>query len=93
VQFQVRELVQELAQISGDEGEAATLRRVEEALAACDLGALEDSLLGDAGRRDALAGIADLLASTATAARDVSDRLAARYFAHVDDISQPTIST
>jgi uncharacterized circularly permuted ATP-grasp superfamily protein/uncharacterized alpha-E superfamily protein len=93
VQFQVRELVQELAQISGDEGEAATLRRVEEDLAACDLGALEDSLLGETGRRDALAGIASLLASTAAAARDVSDRLAARYFAHVDDISQPTIST
>jgi len=91
VLFQVRELARELATIAEDE--AIGMQRIDERLSACDLGALEESLFGAAAHADALGGIADVLAETAAAARAISDRLAARHFAHVDDVSQPTIST
>lgn len=92
--FQVSELVRDLSALGeGAAGEAAALVDIEQRLQACDLGALETSLLGESGRRDALAGLADLLSTAASVARDASDRLTARCFAHIDDISRPTLST
>jgi uncharacterized alpha-E superfamily protein len=94
VLFQVRELQREMMAV-GDEdaGDAQSLRDIDSRLQQCDLHVLESSLLGDSGRRDALGGIADVLAGTAAAARGISDRLAARHFAHVDDVSRATLST
>ena len=40
----------------------------------------------------ALDGLADLLQEIAEASGQVSDRLALRHFAHVDDVSQRTVS-
>ncbi|MGH8376812.1 MAG: alpha-E domain-containing protein, partial [Pseudomonas sp.] len=42
--------------------------------------------------RAALEGLADLLQEIADASGQVSDRLALRHFAHVDDVSQRTVS-
>ena len=42
--------------------------------------------------RAALEGLADLLQAVADESGQVSDRLALRHFAHVDDVSQQTVS-
>ena len=42
--------------------------------------------------RAAVEGLADLLQEIADASGQVSDRLALRHFAHVDDVSQRTVS-
>ncbi|MGH8353988.1 MAG: hypothetical protein ACRERY_10760, partial [Pseudomonas sp.] len=63
-----------------------------ERLAAFDLGSLEDSLFGAASRRAVLEGLAELLQGIAEASGQISDRLALRYFAHVD-ASQQTMSS
>ncbi|RWU26397.1 molybdopterin oxidoreductase [Pseudomonas alkylphenolica] len=57
-----------------------------------DLRSLEDSLFGAASVRAVLTGLADLLQSIATASGEISERLALRHFAHVDDVSQQTVS-
>ncbi|AKA26950.1 circularly permuted type 2 ATP-grasp protein [Pseudomonas chlororaphis] len=61
-------------------------------LAAFDLGCLEHPLFGEASVRAALEGLADLLQGIADASGEVSDRLALRHFAHVDGVSQQTVS-
>ncbi|MDO7898078.1 circularly permuted type 2 ATP-grasp protein [Pseudomonas citrulli] len=57
-----------------------------------DLRCLENPLFGDTSLRAALDGLADLLQEVADASGQVSDRLALRHFAHVDDVSQRTVS-
>ncbi len=63
-----------------------------ERLAGFDLGSLENSLFGAHSVQAVLDGLADLLQTIAEASGQVSDRLALRHFAHVDDVSQRTIS-
>ena len=62
-------------------------------LLAFDLGTLENALFGNEGLEEVLAGLAGLLRDIAKAVAQVSDRLGLRYFAHVDDVSQQTVST
>ncbi|MDQ3201402.1 MAG: circularly permuted type 2 ATP-grasp protein [Pseudomonadota bacterium] len=63
-----------------------------ERLARFDLGCLGNSLFGAASVNVAVQGLADLLQEIADASGQVSDRLALRHFAHVDDVSQRTVS-
>ena len=63
-----------------------------ERLTYLDLGTLENSLFGEGSVRAVLDGLADLLEQIAAASSHVSDRLALRHFAHVDDVSQQTVS-
>ncbi|WP_044870789.1 circularly permuted type 2 ATP-grasp protein [Pseudomonas sp. LFM046] len=62
-------------------------------LLAFDLATLEDPLFGSESLDDVLAGLAGLLREIALHVGQVSDRLGLRYFAHVDDVSQQTVST
>ncbi|WP_434675795.1 circularly permuted type 2 ATP-grasp protein [Pseudomonas sp. D3-10] len=57
-----------------------------------DLRCLENPLFGEASLRAAVDGLADLLQEVADVSAQVSDRLALRHFAHVDDVSQRTVS-
>ncbi|MNH19502.1 hypothetical protein D3C79_792420 [compost metagenome] len=57
-----------------------------------DLRSLEDSLFGSASIHAVLLGLADLLHDIAVASGEISERLALRHFAHVDDVSQQTVS-
>ncbi|MEO8012237.1 MAG: circularly permuted type 2 ATP-grasp protein, partial [Dokdonella sp.] len=94
VLFQVQKLRRDLAAL-GDDALADGQRPldvIEDRLSKCDLSALETSLLGASGRADAMLGLASLSGDAADASRAVSDRLTLKYFAHVDDISQPTVS-
>ncbi|MCL9798725.1 circularly permuted type 2 ATP-grasp protein [Pseudomonas sp. AKS31] len=68
------------------------LPQLVERLARFDLGCLENPLFGESSVRAALNGLADLLQEIAEASGQVSDRLALRHFAHVDDVSQRTVS-
>jgi hypothetical protein len=61
-------------------------------LSSFDLGCLENPLFGDSSLRAVLDGLADMLQLIGDASGQVSDRLALRHFAHVDDISQRTVS-
>jgi uncharacterized alpha-E superfamily protein len=61
-------------------------------LTAFDLGSLEYSLFGMGSVRAVLDGLADLLDDISEASAGVSHRLALRHFAHVDDVSQRTVS-
>ncbi|MNS99584.1 hypothetical protein D3C72_1339910 [compost metagenome] len=62
-------------------------------LLAFDLATLEDPLFGSESLDEVLAGLAGLLREIAQNVGQVSDRLGLRYFAHVDDVSQQTVST
>lgn len=62
-------------------------------LLALDLGTLENPLFGSESLDEVLAGLAELLREIAQNVGQVSDRLGLRYFAHVDDVSQQTVST
>ncbi|MGH8379640.1 circularly permuted type 2 ATP-grasp protein [Pseudomonas sp.] len=57
-----------------------------------DLRSLEDSLFGSASVHAVLTGLADLLRAIAVASGEMSERLALRHFAHVDDVTQQTVS-
>jgi hypothetical protein len=70
----------------------AGLPQLVERLACFDLACLENPLFGTASVRAAIEGLADLLQEIADASGQVSDRLALRHFAHVDDVSQRTVS-
>lgn len=61
-------------------------------LAAFDLGSLENPLFGQSSIDAVLDGLADLLQSIGDSSGQASDRLALRHFAHVDDVSQRTVS-
>ncbi|MDD2060139.1 circularly permuted type 2 ATP-grasp protein [Pseudomonas sp. GD03860] len=57
-----------------------------------DLRSLEGSLFGSTSVHAVLTGLADLLQAIAQASAEMSERLALRHFAHVDDVSQQTVS-
>ena len=63
-------------------------------LAAFDLGSLDArTLFGESGVQAVLHGLANLLQAVSRAAGELSDRLALRHFAHVDAVSQQTLSS
>jgi uncharacterized alpha-E superfamily protein len=92
--YQVAELTRELGTVATEYGEAAaaTLQWMQSMLSEIKLGALEESALGQAGRASALAHLGRQLNALAEAAARIGDQLALRYFAHVDDVSQATLS-
>ncbi|WP_085717429.1 circularly permuted type 2 ATP-grasp protein [Pseudomonas sp. B28(2017)] len=94
VLFQLKLVTRTLKHLNDDFGapREAGLPQLVERLVRFDLGCLENPLFGEASVRAALAGLADLLQSIADASGQVSDRLALRHFAHVDDVSQRTVS-
>ncbi|MDQ7913148.1 circularly permuted type 2 ATP-grasp protein [Pseudomonas sp. 102515] len=57
-----------------------------------DLGTLENTLFGDAGRVEVQQGLARLLRQIAEASSQLSERVIYRCFAHVDAVSQRTVS-
>jgi uncharacterized circularly permuted ATP-grasp superfamily protein/uncharacterized alpha-E superfamily protein len=94
VLFQLKLVTRTLKRLNDDFGvpREAGLPPLVERLARFDLGCLENPLFGEASVRAALVGLADLLQEIADASGQVSDRLALRHFAHVDDVSQRTVS-
>jgi uncharacterized alpha-E superfamily protein len=94
VLFQLKLVTRTLKRLNDDFGvpREAGLPQLVERLARFDLGCLENSLFGEASVRAAINGLADLLQEIADASGQVSDRLALRHFAHVDDVSQRTVS-
>jgi uncharacterized alpha-E superfamily protein len=94
VLFQLKLVARTLKRLNDDFGvpRETGLAQLVERLARFDLGCLENSLFGEASVRAALDGLADLLQEVADASGQVSDRLALRHFAHVDDVSQQTVS-
>ncbi|PSS57532.1 circularly permuted type 2 ATP-grasp protein [Pseudomonas sp. BBP2017] len=57
-----------------------------------DLRSLEDSLFASPSVQAVLSGLADLLQAIAAVSSEMAERLALRHFAHVDDVSQQTVS-
>jgi uncharacterized circularly permuted ATP-grasp superfamily protein/uncharacterized alpha-E superfamily protein len=94
VLFQLKLVTRTLKRLNDDFGvpRDAVLPPLVERLARFDLGCLENPLFGETSVRAALVGLADLLQEIADASGQVSDRLALRHFAHVDDVSQRTVS-
>jgi uncharacterized circularly permuted ATP-grasp superfamily protein/uncharacterized alpha-E superfamily protein len=94
VLFQLKLVTRTLKRLNDDFAapREAGLPQLVERLARFDLGCLENPLFGEASVRAALEGLADLLQEIAEASGQVSDRLALRHFAHVDDVSQRTVS-
>ncbi|WP_456024804.1 circularly permuted type 2 ATP-grasp protein [Pseudomonas protegens] len=94
VLFQLKLVTRTLKRLNDDFGvpREAGLPQLVERLARFDLGCLENPLFGETSVRAALNGLADLLQDIADASGQVSDRLALRHFAHVDDVSQRTVS-
>ena len=92
--FQLKLVARTLKRLNDDFGapREAGLPHLVERLARFDLGCLENALFGEASVRAAIDGLADLLQEIAEASGQVSDRLALRHFAHVDDVSQRTVS-
>lgn len=74
-------------------GWRSVLKTWGRAFGSLDLAAMESLLFGAAGLDDVLVRIARVLRDIAACAGQVSDRLGLRYFAHVDDVSQRTVST
>ncbi|KAF1052832.1 MAG: hypothetical protein GAK43_01729 [Stenotrophomonas maltophilia] len=62
-------------------------------LQAFDFASLEDPLFGVSGVDEVLLGLARLLRELSAGVGQLSDHLGLRYFAHVDDVSQRTVST
>ncbi|ALI02011.1 molybdopterin oxidoreductase [Pseudomonas sp. FW306-02-F02-AA] len=94
VLFQLKLVARTLKRLNDDFGlpRDLALPSLVERLARFDLGCLENGLFGEASVRAALSGLADLLQEIADVSNQVSDRLALRHFAHVDDVSQRTVS-
>ncbi|PTT26045.1 circularly permuted type 2 ATP-grasp protein [Pseudomonas sp. HMWF021] len=94
VLFQLKLVTRTLRRLNDDFGapRESGLPQLVERLARFDLGCLENPLFGENSVRAALDGLADLLQEIAEASGQVSDRLALRHFAHVDDVSQRTVS-
>ncbi|NWA00495.1 circularly permuted type 2 ATP-grasp protein [Pseudomonas gingeri] len=94
VLFQLKLVSRTLRRLNDDFGvpRELGLTQLVERLARFDLGNLEGALFGESGVREVLDGLAELLQEVADASGQVSDRLALRHFAHVDDISQQTVS-
>ncbi|OLF56269.1 circularly permuted type 2 ATP-grasp protein [Pseudomonas chlororaphis] len=94
VLFQLKLVTRTLNRLHDDFGvpRESGLPKLVGRLGRFDLGCLENPLFGESGVRAALEGLADLLQEIADASGQVSDRLALRHFAHVDDVSQQTVS-
>jgi len=94
VLFQLKLVSSSLVRLNDDFGAPrdTSLPLLIRRLSAFDLGSLENSLFGQGSVRAVLDGLADLLQSIGEASGQVSDRLALRHFAHVDDVSQRTVS-
>ena len=94
VLFQLKLVSRTLRRLNDDFGvpRELGLNQLVERLGRFDLGNLESALFGETGVRDVLDGLAELLQEIADASGQVSDRLALRHFAHVDDVSQQTVS-
>ncbi|MGY4814880.1 circularly permuted type 2 ATP-grasp protein [Pseudomonas chlororaphis subsp. piscium] len=94
VLFQLKLVTRTLNRLNDDFGvpREAGLPVLVRRLSRFDLGCLENPLFGEASVRAALEGLADLLQEIADSSGQVSDRLALRHFAHVDDVSQQTVS-
>ncbi|MCK9798979.1 molybdopterin oxidoreductase [Pseudomonas chlororaphis] len=94
VLFQLKLVTRTLKRLNDDFGvpREVGLPKLVARLANFDLGCLENPLFGEASVRAALEGLADLLQEISDASSQVSDRLALRHFAHVDDVSQQTVS-
>ncbi|AZC28584.1 hypothetical protein C4K38_0597 [Pseudomonas chlororaphis subsp. piscium] len=94
VLFQLKLVTRTLNRLNDDFGvpREAGLPVLVKRLSRFDLACLENPLFGEASVRAALEGLADLLQEIADASGQVSDRLALRHFAHVDDVSQQTVS-
>lgn len=92
--FQLKLVASSLRRLNDDFGvpREQELRQLIERLKHFDLGTLENPLFGEGSVRAVLDGLADLLRAIAEACDQVSGRLALRHFAHVDDISQQTVS-
>jgi uncharacterized alpha-E superfamily protein len=94
VLFQLKLVSRTLRRLNDDFGvpRETGLGPLVERLTRFDLSCLENPLFGESGVRAALDGLADLLQAVADESGQVSDRLALRHFAHVDDVSQQTVS-
>ncbi|ROM63632.1 molybdopterin oxidoreductase [Pseudomonas brassicacearum] len=94
VLFQLKLVARTLKRLNDDFGvpRETALPELVARLSRFDLRCLENPLFGEASLRAALDGLADLLQEVADASGQVSDRLALRHFAHVDDVSQRTVS-
>ncbi|AZE46301.1 hypothetical protein C4K04_0601 [Pseudomonas chlororaphis] len=94
VLFQLKLVTRTLNRLNDEFGvpREAGLPKLVGRLSRFDLGCLENPLFGEASVRAALEGLADLLQEIADTSGQVSDRLALRHFAHVDDVSQQTVS-
>ncbi|AOE63578.1 circularly permuted type 2 ATP-grasp protein [Pseudomonas corrugata] len=94
VLFQLKLVTRTLKRLNDDFGAPrdTALPELVTRLSRFDLRCLENPLFGEASLRAALDGLADLLQEVADASGQVSDRLALRHFAHVDDVSQRTVS-
>lgn len=94
VLFQLK-LVQRSLRRLNDEFDAPrdnSLAVLAQRLATFDLGSLENPLFGQSSIDAVLDGLADLLHSIGDSSGQASDRMALRHFAHVDDVSQRTVS-
>jgi uncharacterized alpha-E superfamily protein len=94
VLFQLKLVTRSVKRLNDDFGvpQDNSLAVLRQRLAAFDLGCLENGLFGQSSVKAALHGLADLLQSIGDTSGQVSDRLALRHFAHVDDVSQRTVS-
>lgn len=94
VLFQLKQVSRSLRRLNEtfDSPRDNSLAVLARRLASVDLGNLENPLFGDSGVESALHALADLLQAVGDASGLVSDRLALRHFAHVDDVSQRTVS-
>ncbi|MGN8274295.1 circularly permuted type 2 ATP-grasp protein [Pseudomonas sp. SMN5] len=94
VLFQLKLVTRTLKRLNDDFGvpRDSALPVLVARLSRFDLRCLENPLFGEASLRAALDGLADLLQEVADVSGQVSDRLALRHFAHVDDVSQRTVS-
>ncbi|EJL03469.1 MULTISPECIES: circularly permuted type 2 ATP-grasp protein [Pseudomonas] len=94
VLFQLKLVARTLKRLNDDFGapRETALPELVMRLSRFDLRCLENPLFGETSLRAALDGLADLLQEVADVSGQVSDRLALRHFAHVDDVSQRTVS-
>ena len=94
VLFQLKQVARSLRRLNNDlrAPRDEAFKGLVERLTAFELGSLEYSLFGMGSVRAVLDGLAQLLDDVSEASAGVSDRLALRHFAHVDDVSQRTVS-
>ncbi|NBA95165.1 circularly permuted type 2 ATP-grasp protein [Pseudomonas sp. R5(2019)] len=94
VLFQLKLVTRSLARLNKAFGSPREpgMAMLAERLGHFDLGSLENPLFGAPSVRAVLDGLADLLQTISDASNQVSDRLGLRHFAHVDDVSQQTVS-